>query len=258
MRFKITLCANQPVVIPVNYPYPLSAALYRIIAKGDAAYASFLHEQGYGKGFKFFTFSQISCPFIIKGDRMLLKQNELSFQVAFHLPKAAESFVKGLFQSEQMDIADKKSRGTFTVKSVESLPGPLPQLKTMEIADVQLKPLSPIVAGIPDERGYYDFLQPDDPRFAESLIYNWRSKIATCYDETTAAAALLLVEVLPMAQPFKSRLLTVKADTPQETRIRGWMNFEFKVTGEKRFMELLLNSGAGIYNSIGCGCVQIE
>ncbi|MCH5598022.1 CRISPR-associated endoribonuclease Cas6 [Niabella ginsengisoli] len=233
MRFSIQLIAIHSGVniISLNYQYALSSAIYRIIAKGDAAYASFLHETGYGKGFKFFTFSQINCPFKIEGDRMRLLSNELNFQVAFHLPQAAENFVKGLFQAEQIDIADKKSKASFRVKSVESLPNPLQQHKDNEIVNTQLKPLSPIVAGLQNDKGNYDFLSPDDERFTQSLIYNWRSKIATCYDEETAAGALLIMEVISMKNPFKSRLITIKADTAAETKIRGWMNFGLKVTG---------------------------
>ncbi|MFT3902425.1 MAG: CRISPR-associated endoribonuclease Cas6 [Niabella sp.] len=259
MRFHVTLqLENSDTKLPVNYQYPLSAAIYRIIAKGDAQYASFLHETGYGKGFKFFTFCQIRCPFEMEDDRMRLLSKELRFQIAFHLPEAMESFVKGLFQSERIDIADKKSKVSFSVKSVESMPNPLQQYRENEIVSIHLTPLSPIVAGLQNEKGHYDFLAPDDKRFAESLIYNWRSKIATCYDAATAATALLMVEVVAMKKPFKSRLITIKAGTPEETRIRGWMNFELKVTAERRFVDLLLNAGTGVYNSQGMGCVEVS
>ncbi len=245
-------------VIPVNYQYPLSAAIYRIIAKGDAEYASFLHERGYGKGFKLFTFSQLQVPFKIVGDRLRLLGIEASFQVAFHLPQAMESFVRGLFQSEEIVIADKKSKSRFTVKYVESLPTPLQRNGERELINVELKPLSPVVAGLMKEDGKYDFLTPGDPGFAESLIYNWRSKIETCFDLETASGALLLLEVVFFKNPPKSRLMTVKADTEAETKIRGWMNFGLEVTGEKRFMELLLNAGVGVYNSvIGGGYVEM-
>jgi len=127
--------------------------------------------------------------------------------------------------------------------------------KENEILCIALKPLSPIVAGLQNEKGYYDFLSPVDRRFTESLIYNWRSKIATCYDEVAAQAALLIMEVVPVKKPPKSRLMTIKADTAAETKIRGWLNFELKVTGEKRFAELLLKAGIGLYNSMGCGGV---
>ncbi len=259
MRFKITMFSNNDVAkIPANYPYPLSAALYRIIAKGDAEYATFLHERGYGKGFKLFTFSQIICPFEIEGDRLTLLDKEVVFFVSFHLPKAMESFVKGLFQSEQIDIADKESRGSFKIKSVESLPNPLKDFKDHEIVDIRVKPLSPMVVGLHNEHRNYDFLAPDDPRFTESIIYNWRNKIETCFDGESSAKAILLAEVIFMKNPPKSRLITIKAGTPEETKIRGWMNFGLKITAEKRFVELLLNTGVGVYNSMGCGCVEVS
>ncbi|QEC45838.1 CRISPR-associated Cas6 family protein [Pseudobacter ginsenosidimutans] len=256
MRFLITLtCQQTDLVIPINYQYPLSAVLYHIIARGDKDYASFLHQKGYGKGFKLFTFSQISCPFKIEGDRLKLLSQDLNFQVAFHLPQAMEPFVKGLFQCERIDIADKKSRTSFTVKSIESLPDPLQSVKELEIANIQVKPISPIVAGLQNEKGNYDFLSPDDARFKESLLYNWRNKIATCFDTQTASQALLMIDIILMKQPPKSRLMAIKADTREETKIRGWINFNLRVIAEKRFVKLLLNTGMGIYNSMGCGCI---
>ncbi len=260
MRFSIVLSVKDGKILPINYQYPLSAALYRIISKGDAEYAQLLHERGYGKkdkGFKLFTFSQLNVPFKIEGDRLRLLGDEVSFLVAFHLPQAMESFVKGLFQSEHIDIADKKSKVSFVVKSVESLPDRLQSHKETEILSVELRLLSPLVVGVQNERANYDFLSPDDDRFAESFIYNWRSKIATCYDEVTAQTALLMVEIIPMKNPPKSKLITIKAGTEAETKIRGWMNFGLKVTTEKRFVELLLNSGAGLYNAQGMGCVEV-
>lgn len=258
MNFKLTIEGKQQQIIPINYQYPLSAALYKILEKGNEQYAEFLHDQGYGKGFKFFTFSQISCPFKIDNDRLKLLSNSLTLMVSFHIPQAMESFIKGLFQSEQIEIADKKSKARFSVKSVESLPNILQQHKENEIVNVLLTPLSPVVSGLQNEKGNYDFLAPDDPRFTENLIFNWRSKISACYSEDVAASALLLIEVVPMRNPPKSRLITIKADTEQETKIRGWMNFELKVSAERRFLELLMNAGVGLYNAQGMGCVSIR
>src|SRR5690606_25134670 len=160
------------------------------------------------------------------------------------------------FQSERIDIVDRKSEARFVVKSIESLPNSLQKYKENEIVNVQLRMLSPVVAGLPNEKGNYDFLEPQDSRFTESLIYNWRNKIASCYGAETGKNALLLLETNFYRNPPRSRLIWIKADTEQETKIRGWLNFSFKVTAEKRFVELLLNSGAGIYNSQGMGCLE--
>jgi CRISPR-associated endoribonuclease Cas6 len=258
MRFLVTITAKEGNVLPINYQYPLSAAIYKIISKGDSAYADFLHGKGYGnKGLKMFTFSQLQVPFKIEGDRLRLTKSEAQFQVAFHLPEAMENFVKGLFQSEALVIADKKSKVAFAVQSVESVVNPLQHYKENELINIKVRPNSPIVAGLMKENGKYDFLEPTDPRFTESLIYNWRTKIETCYDKTTATQAILLLKVIPMQQPPKSRLIGIKADTDATTKIRGWMNFELKITGEKKFVELLLNSGIGIYNAQGMGSVEV-
>jgi len=259
MRFKITLQAKESnCVIPINYQYPLSSALYKIIAKGNERYAEFLHNTGYGKGFKFFTFSDIRCPFEINGDRLYLKKDKITLTVCFHVPEAMESFIKGLFASEKIDIADKKSKASFQVVSVESLPNPMASYKENEIIPIQLTPMSPIVAAIPNDKGHDDYLAPDSAQFVENLIYNWRSKIAACYDEDTAISALVLLEIVPTKHTFKSRLITIKADTNEETKIRGGTNFNLKATAEKRFLELLLNGGAGLYNAQGMGCLELR
>lgn len=258
MHFKITLLNTDfsfPI-LPVNYQYPLSSALYKIISKGDKEYADFLHKTGYGKGYKLFTFSQINSPFKLKDDRLSLQSNEVTFIVSFHLPQAMESFIKGLFQAETIDIADRKTKASFTVKSIESLPNPLQEYGDNEILSIPLRVLSPVVTGLKDEEDKYQFLSPQDSIFSDSLIYNWRNKVATCYDEGTAKPAILLLEVIPTKYPFKSRLMAIKAGTPEETKIRGWLNFALKVTGEKRFVELLTNAGVGLYNAMGCGCVE--
>ncbi len=260
MQFKISLLNadfSYPI-LPINYQYPLSSALYKIMSKGNKEYAEFLHETGYGKGYKLFTFSQINSLFKLKGDRLFLQSNELTFIVSFHLPQAMESFIKGLFQSETIDIADHTSKASFTVKSIESLPNPLQKYANNEIVSIPLRILSPIVAGSKNEKDNYYFLSPEDPLFPESLVYNWRNKVATCYDEGTAQTAILLLEIIPTKYPFKSRLMAIKADTAEGTKIRGWLNFTLKATGEKRFVELLVNAGAGVYNAMGCGCVEVN
>lgn len=263
MRFLIKLYTHQTAIIPINYQYPLSAAIYKIINQADHAYAQFLHDTGYRqvgslKSFKLFTFSDLRTSFTIEGDRMRLLTSQAELQVCFHLPQAAESFIKGLFMHQQLDIADKKSKAVFEAQSVEALPDSLQAYKPQQIINTVLKPISPIIVGLRNEKKNYEFLEPGDTRFAEAVIYNWRSKIATCFDEATASNALLLAETIPMPQPPKSRLITIKADTPEETKIRGWMNFLLKITGEKQFVELLLNAGVGVYNSLGGGCVEVK
>lgn len=258
MRFRIKLEAIEGQrVIPANYQYPLSAAIYKIISKGDSEYATFLHQKGYGKGFKFFCFSDIKCPFVIEGDRLKLQQNELELQVAFHLPEAMQHFVQGLFASEKINISDKKSRQDFRVKTIERVNNTLSVYKENEIVSVCTKPISPLVVGLKREDWSYEYLNPEHSRYQEMFIYSWREKIKAAYGEEEATNAFLLMDVKFYEKPYRSRLVTIKQDTPQQTRIKGYINFKMEVKGERRFVDLLLNAGGGIYSAQGLGFLEI-
>ena len=259
MRFKLKLfAADFPAVLPLNYQYPLSAVVYKILQQADSQYAHFLHETGYRqlgsslKSFKLFTFSDITTPFKIRGDRMYMLTPEAEVTVSFHLPQAAETFIKGLFRNQEMEIADRKSRTKFRINQVESVPLGLSKEPVQEIV---LQPLSPIVSGKPNERGMYDYLAPEHPDFVPQLMYNWQSKYKTLYDDTEEAFTDASMEVLFYKNPPKSRLITIKADSIAETKIKGYVNFQLRVKGKLEALELLMNSGVGVYNAQGMGGV---
>lgn len=260
MRLLLTLQthkANQP--IPINYQYPVSAAIYKILQNADADYSAFLHEEGYGKGFKLFTFSDIKCPFKIIDDRLVLLSETIELIICFHLPRAAETFIKGLFISQQIDIADKKSVAHFIVKQVESITSLPDQFNNNAEVEFLLKPLSPVVCGLKNEKGNYTFLSPEDERYEEMLFVNWEEKCRAAFEKEEAEDLMAngLIQVLFLKNPPKSRLVTIKAGTNAETKIRGFNNFNIKIKGKKDAVELLLNSGAGLYNAQGMGCVEI-
>lgn len=258
MRFKIKLETKSPSVeIPINYQYPLSAAIYKIIAKGDEKYAGFLHEQGYGKGFKLFTFSDLKGKFKIRKDRMTLLDEQISFVVCFHMPEASRNFIEGLFRSEEIVIADKKSKVQFSVQSITAQDNPLKDIPANEIISVMVKPISPIVIGEKQDTGHYTFLAPDDDRFTKQLINSWRSKIEANYNDSIAVDAVLLAEIEKYRNPWRSRLVTIKAATPEETKIRGFLNFKIKLTAERQFIDLVLNAGMGLYSAQGMGCLEV-
>ncbi len=261
MRFniKLKLYSNSQDIIPINYQYPLSAAIYKILEKGDSEYAKFLHEEGYGKGYKFFTFSDLKLKFRLEnGDRMRILNDYVEFFAHFHVPEASKTFIEGLFKSEHLTIADKKSKALFQVQSIESLQSPFDPLQSSnEIVQMLFKPASAVLVGVKNERGNYDYLKPDDDKYIDSLIYNWRGKINEAYDKKTAETAVLLANIEFFDKPYRSRLVHIKSDTSAETKIRGYLNFKLKLTAEKRFLELAYNAGIGLENAQGMGCLEV-
>jgi CRISPR-associated endoribonuclease Cas6 len=265
MRLLLTLQAHDPQpVIPINYQYPLSAAIYKIIHRADAAYADFLHNTGYSKQgsekqFKLFTFSDIRAPFAPPtNDRLYLKSREIQLIVCFHVPQAAENFVKGLFIHQQLDIADKVSRAAFTISQVEMIDSGLP---AGPHPTVLLQPISPVVTGKKNDRGHYDFRSPLDADFTECLVYNWGEKYLAAYPEATVTAAELYqgpaIKVLFLTSSPQERKPVIKAGTAEATKIRGYMRFQLKVTAPRDMLELVLNAGMGLYNAQGMGGVEV-
>ena len=177
MRFKLFLEAlHKPAFLPFNYQYPLSSAIYKIIQSADAQFAAFLHDTGYGEGhksFKLFTFSDIKTPFIKNEDRMQLQTGQAELLVCFYMPKAAENFIKGLFLNQQLQIADHKSKTTFDITQVQSLPSEH-NAKPVKV----LQPISPLVVGRKNERGHYDYRSPQDEDFEDCLVHNWMENVA--------------------------------------------------------------------------------
>jgi CRISPR-associated endoribonuclease Cas6 len=259
MRLKLTLQAlHKPALLPFNYQYPLSAAIYKIIQSADAQFAAFLHDKGYGEGyksFKLFTFSDIKTSFIKNGDRMQLQTGEAELIVCFYVPAAAENFIKGLFLNQHLEIADFKSKTIFSVNQVESLPGTYSDQWHKKL----LQPLSPIVAGQKNSRGHYDYRSPLDDDFADCIIHNWIEKYRAAGISTNDPVDIiqnLSVAVKLFPYPPQQRLITIKAGTTAETKVRGYTKFRLEVTAPKEMLELALGAGLGLHNAQGFGCVE--
>jgi CRISPR-associated endoribonuclease Cas6 len=257
MRFRLSLYTQQASLLPFNYQYPLSAAIYKIIERADSAFASFLHDTGYGEGhksFKLFTFSDIRTPFERKGDRMQLISGEAELIICFYLPQAAENFIKGLFMNQQLEVADRVSKTVFHINSVESIADSLNN-KTK----VVLQPLSPLIVGRKNDRGHYDYRSPEDEDFAECLYYNWMEKCAAVGMPVTVGddEPEVSIEVMLFNHTPQQRLITIKGNTDAETKIRGYTKFRLKVSAPEEMLEVALGAGLGLHNAQGMGCVEV-
>ena len=259
MRFKLTLLAKErSALLPFNYQYPFSSAIYKIIQRADKEFAAFLHDKGYGEGhkkFKLFTFSDIRTPFQKRGDRMQLLSGEAELVICFYLPKAAEHFIQGLFMHQQLEVADHRSKVVFMVTGVESM------AEVTAGAPVLMQPLSPVVVGRKNERGHYDYRSPEDADFADCLVYNWVEKYAAIHEVEeellSAMKKAVQVSVKLYPHPPQQRLITIKGGTAEETKIRGYTKFRMEVRAPGELLEVALGAGMGLHNAQGMGCVGV-
>ncbi|MDA3880743.1 MAG: CRISPR-associated endoribonuclease Cas6 [Prolixibacteraceae bacterium] len=255
MKFKITLKRKrQQKILPVDYQYYIGAWIYKVIGRADSGFASFLHSHGYkfgNKQFKLFCYSPLDF-----GRAKLWKEKSLfeldsetaRLQVSFCLPYAAERFIIGLFNHQKVYIGDKFNGIDFTVGQIERLPEPA-ICETMKY-----RAKSAVVVSIKNENDKYaKYLSPNDENYSQLLKNNLQQKNEVFGSNT----ALLHNFDFKINNTPKSKLITVKPYTPQQSKIRGFV-YDFTLTAPPEIHELILNSGLGEKNSTGFGWCEVK
>jgi CRISPR-associated endoribonuclease Cas6 len=264
MIINLRLLVNEnkgSCLLPFDYHYYLSSAIYRIIQKSDPSYNAFLHDLRTGAPGLKFTFSDLNVTFKAKGDRMLLLQKEALLTVCCHMPATTNHFINGLFFNESIILGDPISKVHFNVVSVEHyepiLPDPVKDMTT-----VTFRPCSPLVVGSkPHGTSKYLFHSPYELIFIDCLLYNWleKYKASSTIDDLTLMAVTrkINIEVIFLNDDPHERVVTIKKGRKDEQKLRGYTKFNLKVTAPPEMIELALNTGLGLKNSLGMGCVKL-
>jgi CRISPR-associated endoribonuclease Cas6 len=265
MRIKIEFkLSGKRQVLPLNYQYPLSAWIYKVLARADMKFAEFLHEQGFRmenqKTFKLFTFSNLQFPTntfrVIKGtDRMEIFAERAKLILAFQIPVTAEKFVSGLFSDQRAEIGDRISKIEMEVGTIEMLA--LPVLAERMI----IRTLSPVVVSKKTETDKQEqYLKPGDLEY-EALFFKNLTDKHNAYnrhisqDEELFEPANLHFRCL--SQNPKSQLQLIKAFTDAEVKVRGY-RFDFEIIAPPSLIKTGLDSGFGAMNALGFGCGEVQ
>lgn len=252
MRFRIHLHLRNPKfkTIPINYQYELSSFIYKTIANGDQNYANWLHQNGFnieGKQFRLFVFSNFNIPnFAINkiDSRIIIQSDTISFDISFLPERSTEEFVKGIFSNQDFSIGDMKSLAEFSVSSIELLPQPD---FTKPLVG---KSISPICITNRIEIGKLDYVAPDDNVASDLLKNNLLNKYLAFYGKEFNGDLFFVWK----ATNAKSKLISIKTGTPQQTKIRGF-NCNFSLFTIPELMKIAYHAGIGEKNSMGFGMI---
>jgi len=238
----------------MDYQYYISAWIYKVLGKADAGFAGFLHSEGYRDGmksFKLFCFSPLNFgkPTLWKEKALFeIHQDKIMLSVSFYLPNVAERFIVGLFNNQQAYFGDRFNGLDLTVAQIERLP------EAAVASIVHYKALSPVVVSARSEGSQYArYLSPADEGYALMVKNNLMQKWG----------AIPGVEPLPETFDFemtiinqpKSKLVTMKPGTPQQSKVRGYV-YEFDLTAPETLHRLIDSAGIGEKNSTGFGWVE--
>ena len=251
---------DKDIILPINYQYQLSCWIYQILSRGDAGIAELGQpEENRGRHYKLFTFSTLQIPqFKVEGDRLNVLCPKVYLKLSFFSPEGSEAFVKGLFWNQQFYLGDQKSGATFSVTEVESQP------LTIRANQAVLRTISPVCVsktmmnnGKPISR----YLSPDDANFENYFFNNLIKRYIITHSKVYA-----LNEQQEIYQPYefsfqlmsepRSKLITFRSGTAQETKIRGYI-FDFVIKAPEELLKFGYEAGFGEKNSLGFGCVEI-
>ncbi len=262
MRFIITLRVNKQRfgrLLPLNYQYEMSAAIYKILSSANEDFASWLHENGFqtceGKQFKLFTFSRLNVPerrILKQSNQMELKSEYVQWQISFLPENSTEKFIEGIFQDRTFEIGNREAKVQFEVANIEILPPPEFQ-ETMVY-----NTLSPVSVSFRDgndrdcyPRNAQEFAEAEWVR--ERLLVNLLDKYSAFYGEDFCGEQFL--DFRALSEP-KSSLVSLKAGTSAETKVRGFM-CRFALTAPAELQKTAYEAGLGEQNSQGFGCLAV-
>lgn len=254
MRFKLILQLQPKVMgdeMPINYQYPIQAAIYRILANSDAEFSEWLHKNGYqqeGKRFKLFTFSNLFIPkYIIdkERERLIVKSEHATLFISFLPEKITQQFIRGLFLRQIIQVADHISGTQFVVREIQMMP---PLEYNPEII---FKTMSPICISSRNNRGLMDYLSPKDTRYEQGILTGLLARYEAIHGKPFEGTSYCHLQLL--SEP-KSSLIRIKAGTPGETRVRGY-RYQFKIDLPEELMEIAYESGLGEKGSLGFGMI---
>lgn len=265
MRLKLTLMPLNPqTAVPINYNYPVSAAIYRILSTASPNYANWLHEKGYpnreNRLLKLFTFSDLQIPRVRRQDQTLVAGNERPWELFVSSPVEQEfvqHFVIGLFEKQKLEIGGPGAVGHFLIESVEAVAPPEFRSQMKGIA------LSPIVVSTMREhngklRPYY--YRATDPEVTEAMCKSVLSKYFALHGEPCQAPRLQIdldMDYFRRRKGRVSRLVTIKEGSDQETQVKGFV-MPFKITGNPELLRVAWECGIGDKTSLGFGMVDFR
>lgn len=265
MRFRIHLALVNPTqnMMPLNYQYELSNWIFKTIHYGDKQFITWLQKNGYladNKKFKFFTFSGINIPqYKLLDDRLFVNSEKVSFLLTFQVDSTIENYVIGLFRNQRFSIGDKKSAVTYQVKYVEKLTDP--EFRN----EMNFKTLTPVLISKPSEDPENEkpvYLLPESLEYQKLFFGQLNRKyIATLGAQKTKTDKPLFSHSgetkLELLSIPKSRLVKIKADTPEEHMLKGYI-YEFKIKAPVHLIKIGYQSGFGELNNLGFGCVNTK
>lgn len=239
MRLIIRHKIEDSLKLPLNYHHILQAIIYNSM-KHFTNYSDFLHDEGFGVGkrnYKMFTFGLLNGRYTIRGKDIIFF-DEVSFEV-----RSPDVFLIRLLAQNIMDNGICYLSQRFEKVDVYIAD------TTIEIEEMLIQMNSPICVYSTDEgsrKTYY--YNPDEDYFSEMVQKNFFRKYTAYYGiEPQSNIYIEPVKVTP-----KDKYVTKY----NGIYIGAWKGI-YNLSGQRKYLDFLFNTGIGSKNSQGFGMFNI-
>ena len=158
-------------------------------------------------------------------------------------------FIQGIFAHQSFIIGNKEYRVAFDVVGVEAMT--MPQLTE----EMDFQAISPICVKL-HENNKTQYLSPDNPMFADGILRGLKARYESIYDKPfDMEDKEFLFELTD--KKVKSKLITIKANTPAESKVRGYL-CSFRLKAPLELMKIAYEGGVGEQCSQGFGFIRMK
>jgi CRISPR-associated endoribonuclease Cas6 len=272
MRLELILTPlEKRCTIPINYQYPLSGAIYQILATGSPQYADWLHNHGYttpeGRHMKLFVFSRLFIGSMKPKGKTLIAHDFKPCKLYISSPMLehfVQSFVTGIFKKRQIAIGNQYTVGHFEISHVTALCQPQWQESGGICPPTRFLCLSPIVLSNKGNHNYPSrvphYIRPEEPEFPEAIRQNLLQKFMILHGHLPANEDLSFSWDQDYIQHRGgyhkiSKLITIQeGNRERETKIKSFLA-PFYLVGSMELLHTAYECGIGEKNSLGFGMI---
>ncbi|WP_036226063.1 CRISPR-associated endoribonuclease Cas6 [Mesoaciditoga lauensis] len=236
MKVRLTFFSEKPILIPIAYNYIVQSMIYNLVKNRFPD----LHDKGFPyrkRQFKLFSFSRLFSKRFKIRDKMIEFQSPLFLFFSSPIKDLVEAMVNSMLKNQILRIGNNELFLTEISPIYENI------LNTT----INVKTFSPITVYRTLFNGQTQFYSPQDPDFISLVKLNLFKK-----------ANILNIEPKDFyIEPLDSGKEKLTVTFYKNFMIKGWSG-KFRLTGDKKMLDLALSTGLGAKNSQGFGLIVLE
>lgn len=239
MQLVIHIGLEHPLTLPLNYNHILQSIIYTAVGSMPD-YGDFLHNEGYRidkRQYRIFQFSQLSGDYYIQ-DRKIIFRSYVEFEVRSPEPLLIRllgeyfwnhgvRFGETICRDIQMELYDY----------------------TVEETKLRIRMKSPMTVYSTDhENGRIYYYNPEEEEFYQRLNENFFRKYQAYY----GVEPISMLETQKEGDKIPKKFVT----RYQGSYITAWYG-TYELSGERKYLDFLYQTGLGSKNSQGFGMFEI-